>query len=62
MLVNNNICSSRRDSREFLQAGSITINGDKVTDENMIITSSLALGEKYIIVRRGKKKYYIGLF
>ncbi len=62
MLVNNGIASSRREAREFLTAGSITINGDKVTDENMMITSDLAIEGKVIVVRKGKKKYYVGKF
>lgn len=61
-LVSNKICSSKREAREFINSGSITINGEKVTDENMLITKKLAIGETYIIVRRGKKKYYLGLF
>lgn len=60
-LVNNKISSSRREAREFLKAGSITINGEKVSDENMIIDSSKALDGKLVIIRRGKKKYYLGI-
>lgn len=60
-LVNNKIASSRREAREFLKAGSITINGEKVSDENMIIDSSKALDGKLVIIRRGKKKYYLGI-
>ena len=60
-LVNNKIASSRREAREFLKAGSITVNGEKVTDENMVIDSSVALEEKLVIIRRGKKKYYLGI-
>ena len=60
MLVNNGICSSKREAREFLNAGSITINGDKVTDENTIISKDIAIDNKFVIVRRGKKKYYVG--
>ena len=60
-LVNNKITSSRREAREFLNAGSITINGEKVSDENMIIDSSKALDGKLVIIRRGKKKYYLGI-
>ena len=59
-LVNNKIASSRREAREFLNAGSITINGEKVTDENMIIDEKVALQGKVVIIRRGKKKYYLG--
>ncbi|MBR3524195.1 MAG: tyrosine--tRNA ligase [Bacilli bacterium] len=62
MLVNNSIASSRREAREFLTAGSITLNGDKVTDENMLITSNLAIEGKVIVIRKGKKKYYVGKF
>lgn len=61
LLVDNNIASSRREAREFLSAGSISINGDKVSDENMIINSSLAIDGKAIIIKKGKKKYYLGL-
>ena len=60
-LVNNKIASSRREAREFLKAGSITINGEKVSDENMIIDSSKSLDDKLVIIRRGKKKYYLGI-
>ena len=60
LLVNNNICQSRREAREFLTAGSITINGEKVQDENQIINKDMAIENKFIVVRRGKKKYYLG--
>ena len=59
MLVNNNVCSSKREAREFITSGTISVNGEKVADVNMIINKDLAIENKYIIVRRGKKKYYI---
>ena len=62
VLVNNKICSSRREAREFLNAGSITLNGDKVTDENLAITRDLAIECEVIVLRRGKKKNYIVKF
>lgn len=62
LLINNNICSSRREMREFLASGSITINGEKVNDENMMITKNLALENKVIVIRKGKKKYYLANF
>ena len=61
LLVNNNICSSRREVREFLSSGSITVNGEKVTDENMVIDKEIAIDGKVIVIRRGKKKYFLGL-
>lgn len=59
MLVDKNICVSKREAREFLNSGTISINGEKVTDLEFIISKSIAIEGKYIIVRRGKKKYYI---
>ena len=55
LLVQNNIASSKREAREFLNAGAILLNGETVKDENMIIDNK----RKYNIIRRGKKKYYI---
>lgn len=60
MLVNNSIASSRREAREFLNSNAISINGKLVTDENLIINKDLAIGGEIIVVRRGKKKYYLG--
>ena len=62
LLVNNNIASSKREAREFISAGSISINGEKETEENRIIDSSYAIGGEVIVIRRGKKKYYLGIF
>ena len=61
MLVNNNISSSRREAREFLNSNAISINGNIVNDEAMIINKQLAIEEKVIVVRRGKKKYFLGI-
>lgn len=62
LLVNNKIATSKREAREFITAGSITINGDKCLDESEIITRKKAIEERVLIIRRGKKKYYIGKF
>ena len=59
-LVNNNIVSSRREGREFLSNNSITVNGVKINDENRVIDNNILLYNKYLIIRKGKKKYFIG--
>lgn len=59
MLVNTNILSSKRQAREFITNGSISINGEKITDLNLLVNKDKALYNKYIVVRRGKKKYYL---
>lgn len=62
LLVNNNIASSKREAREFISAGSISINGEKETEETKIIDSSYAIDGEVVVIRRGKKKYYLGIF
>ncbi len=61
MLVNNNIVSSRREAREFLNSNAISLNGNVATDENMVINSDIAIDNKVIVIRRGKKKYFLGI-
>ena len=60
MLVNNKIASSKREAREFVNAGSITINEEKITDENYTVTKDIAIESEILVLRRGKKKYFIG--
>ena len=59
LLVDTNICSSKREAREFITTGAISLNGDRITDLDAIITKDNSIDNKYIIVRRGKKKYYL---
>ena len=59
VLVENKICGSKREAREFFAQGSITCNGEKIADENTPVTKAMAIEEKVIVVRRGKKKNYI---
>jgi tyrosyl-tRNA synthetase len=62
LLVNGEVCSSKREAREFISNGSITLNGEKVTDLDLIIDKSKCIDNKYLIIRRGKKKYSIGIY
>ena len=62
LLVNGGVCSSKREAREFINNGSISVNGEKITDLEKMITKSSCLFDKYVIIRRGKKKYYIGIY
>ena len=62
VLVNNGVCSSKREAREFMSNGSITVNGDKVTDLEFVVTKEVCIDSKYLVIRRGKKKYHLGIY
>lgn len=62
LLVASGVCSSKREAREFVTNGSITLNGEKIKDMELLISRDKCIEGKYIIIRRGKKKYYIGIY
>lgn len=56
-LIEAKLASSKREAREFIRNGAVLVNGDKITDEAFILNSSLAIENKFIVLRRGKKLY-----
>ena len=54
------VSSSKREAREFVNGNAISINGNKINDLDLIIDDNYFLHNTYIIVKRGKKNYYIG--
>ncbi len=60
-LVNNNICSSKREAREFINAGAISLNNKKIIDLEYLIDNKDTIDNKVIIIKKGKKNYYLGL-
>ena len=51
---------SKREAREFISGNAIKVNGEKINDLDYIISDKDYLDNKYIIVKRGKKNYYVG--
>ena len=62
LLIRIKASSSKREAREFIKNGAVSINGEKQTDNMKILTRIDALYNKYLIVRRGKKNYYLVSF
>ena len=62
LLIQGGICTSKREAREFITNGSITVNGEKITDLEHVVTKDSCIENKFIVVRRGKKKYHIGIY
>lgn len=58
-LVDLGIEPSRRQSREDIQNGAISINGKKITDLEHIWTPEQSFEGRFVLVRRGKKKYFL---
>lgn len=58
LLVSSKICSSRREAREFLNQGAISVDGQVKKDETEELFPR-HFGFKYFIIKKGKKYFYI---
>lgn len=59
VLVGTGICSSKREANEFISNGAISINGEIVRDNQFEINKKIAIDNEIVVIRRGKKKYYL---
>ncbi len=60
LIINVGAASSKREAREFIQNGAISINGKKCQEQDKIITKDLFIDGTFVVVKRGKKNYYLG--
>ena len=60
LIIEVKAASSKREAREFINNGAIKINGQKITDLDYTITDKDFIDKTYIIIKRGKKNYYVG--
>lgn len=58
LLKSTNLASSNREARDFLNEGSVSINGEKITADTVVDESALLHGS-FIAIRRGKKKWHM---
>lgn len=58
LLIRLGASQSKREAREFITNGAITINGEKYTDVLTTINDDMFI-YNYLIIKRGKKNYYI---
>lgn len=59
LLLAVNVDKSKRQAREDIQNGAIRINGEKLTETTIEIDPKDSFDGKYIVIRRGKKKYFL---
>ena len=60
LLIEIGAAQSKREAREFVSGNAIKINGEKVNDLEYMIKDKDFIDNKYIIIKRGKKNYYVG--
>ncbi len=58
-LAETGIFSSKGEARKNVQGGGVSINRTKVEDIQLTVNTSLLLHNKYLLVQKGKKNYYL---
>ncbi|EKN18317.1 tyrosyl-tRNA synthetase [Parabacteroides goldsteinii CL02T12C30] len=53
------VFASKGEMRKLVQSGGISVNKEKLADAEAVIDCSSLLNEKYLLVQRGKKNYYL---
>ena len=59
LLIFIKAASSKREAREFIKNNAVSVNGEKVNDALKEFNKNDALFGKYLVVKRGKKNYYL---
>ena len=57
LLVAAKISPSKRQAREDITNGAVTVNGERITDTSYELQDSDRIEGQFTIIRRGKKKY-----
>lgn len=58
-LADTGIFSSKGEARKMVQGGGVSVNRKKADNIQLSIESSLLLHDKYLLVQKGKKNYYL---
>lgn len=59
LLVNSELCSSRGDARRSIEQGGVYVNNVRVTDVDESIPIDRAVDGRFVILRKGKKRYHL---
>ncbi|NMC40576.1 MAG: tyrosine--tRNA ligase [Bacteroidales bacterium] len=57
--VHSQVFSSKGELRRLVQGGGVSLNREKVTDPEKVIKTNALLNNKYLLVQKGKKSYFI---
>ena len=59
LLIAIKASSSKREAREFIKNGAVSLNGQKILDNQYVCKKDDSLFNRYFVIKRGKKNYYL---
>jgi tyrosyl-tRNA synthetase len=57
--VSTSVFPSKGEARKMLQAGGVSINKEKITNAEGNVGSEVLINNKYILIQKGKKNYFL---
>jgi tyrosyl-tRNA synthetase len=59
LTVNAQVFPSKGEARKMIQGGGVSINKNKIADPMQTVNAEQLLRNKYILIQKGKKNYYL---
>lgn len=59
LLAETTILPSKGEAKKMIQGGGISINRNKVDNLQLMVDSKLLLHEKYLLIQKGRRNYYL---
>ncbi|MCC8144036.1 MAG: tyrosine--tRNA ligase [Tannerellaceae bacterium] len=53
------VFASKGETRKLIQSGGVSLNKEKISDNETLVTTKDLVGNKYLLIQRGKKNYYL---
>lgn len=54
-----NVFPSKGEAKKMIQGGGVSINKEKISETNYLVNEQLLLNNKYLLIQKGKKNYYL---
>jgi tyrosyl-tRNA synthetase len=58
LLTRVSLAGSKREGRDLIAAGAITINGQRIKSPDILVSREMARFGRFVIIRKGKKSYH----
>jgi len=62
VLIELKLSQSKREAREFIKNGAVSVNDEKINDFDFVLQPNIGYYNTYAVVRRGKKKFALVVF
>lgn len=59
LAAHTGIFTSKGEARRMLQGGGLSMNKEKLADPESIVTTADLISERFILIQKGKKQYYL---